>query len=122
MMLLVFSSTKLVAQSSNDTQQNNISTTEKVMFPIKAKGNTDPNYEKNLTKSNAYVPYIRKEHSEPIKNESYYKNLIQELKTEINERKKTTNPNDEIAIGKITRIKYGLFLAEENLKKITQEN
>jgi hypothetical protein len=119
-MILVLSSNESMSQTSKVSSENNIKT-QKVDTPIKAKGKTDPNYERNLTKSKAYVAFVRKEQIAPVKNKSYYENLIQKLKTEIAEREKIADPKDEIATGKIIRIKDDLFIAEENLKKITQE-
>ena len=121
-LVIILSSTRLIAQTPKKSSQKKSALSEEITFPIKAKGKTDPNYEKNITKSKAFVPYVRKQNDIPVKNESYYKLLIQELKNEIAEREKAANPNDAIATGKIIRIKDDLFLAEENLKKITQEN
>jgi hypothetical protein len=112
----IFLSVQLIAQSHDAVEEN------KTILPIKATGKTDPNYEKNLAKSKLYKPYIRKEKVEPILNEEYYQNLIHYLKEDIAKREETEDKNDEIIIGKILRLKDELFLAEENLKKITTEN
>jgi hypothetical protein len=116
-LLILFSSQAMTQTSKSSSQKK-----QEVITPIKSKDKTDPNYERNLAISKGYVPFVRKEHIEPVKNKAYYQKLIQELKTDIAKRDKTVNPNDDIATGKIMRIKDNLFLAEENLKKITQEN
>ncbi len=95
---------------------------QEVITPIKAKKTTDPNYQKNIEKSKAYVPFVKKPHTTLIKDKAYYTKLIQELKIDIAKREKNADPNDRIATGKIIRKKDELYLAEQNLKKITQEN
>lgn len=119
--LLIITGSNAVSQTStiNETSTTNLTTSQSVIFPIEAKGKTDPNYEKNKLKSEAFKPYTRSEKNQPLKDKAYYLNLIKELNTDIANREKIENFNG-YANDKIQVLKNELFSAEENYKRLNK--
>jgi len=74
-----------------ESQNNKITKSEVVTFPIKSKQTTDINFEKNKIKSQETEENLR---TEPIvikKNDAYYQSQITELKRRIQEIYDTPN-------------------------------